>query len=346
MPITQRQIALEAKVSRSTVAAVLSNTQRERFSKEVQERVLATARKHGYRPNRYAQVMNHGKSGYIGILGFGTHNSLSYRKLGFATELFRRLEYDWIVHEAGWYAADEDDVCDLLVQKMIDARVEGVLLIYPPRRFTQGHLERLRKARIPVVGVANEHLADLPSFVSDRSWGYHFLTRHLLSLGHRRLALLYSNPACLEAFSQALGETPEMAVKARDFLTPEMQMLPVEQLTYLPGWLGMRHLLEQPERPDAVVCANDAWALGALKACEEAGLRVPRDIALTGFDNDPAGAFGTVPLTTIDHPVKETAQQAAEFLLNIIRNQPQPCEQRFVIRGTPIIRRSCGASDG
>lgn len=345
MPITQRQIALEANVSRSTVAAVLSNTQRERFSKEVQERVLETARKHGYRPNRYAQVMNHGKSGYIGVLGFGTHNSLSYRKLGFATELFRQLEYDWIVQEAGWYAADQGEVCDLMVQKMIDARVEGVLLIYPPRRFTQEHLERLRRARIPVVAIANEHLADVPSFVSDRRWGYHFLTRHLLSLGHRRLALLYSNPNCLEAFSEALGETPEMAITARDFLTPEMHALTPEHLAYLPGWLGMRHLLERNERPDAVVCANDAWALGALKACEEAGLSVPRDIALTGFDNDPAGAFGTVPLTTVDHPVRETAQQAAEFLLNIIRNRPQPCEQQFVIRGTPIIRRSCGAQE-
>lgn len=346
MAVTQRQIALEANVSRSTVAAILSNTQRERFSKEVQERVLATARKHGYRPNRYAQVMNHGKSSYIGILGFGTHHSLAYRKLGFATELFRRLEYDWIVQESNWYNVPRSEVCELLIQKMIDARVEGVLLIYPPKEFTQEHLERLYKAKIPVVAISHDHLINVPTFLSDRPWGYRFLTRHLLSLGYRKLALLYSNASCLKSFSEAAGEVvPARVFWPLELLTPEMHEETPEHLTYLPGWLGMQHLLKQGERPDAVVCANDAWALGALKACEEAGLRVPHDIALTGFDNEPAGAFGTVPLTTVDHPVKETAQQAAEFLLNIIRNGPQPCESPFVIRGTPIIRRSCGAQE-
>src|SRR5690606_9237975 len=128
MAITQRQIALEANVSRSTVAAILANRSAERFSGEVRDRVLEIARRNGYRPNRYAQIISNGKSGYIGVLGFGTSRALPFQKLKIATGIFQRSNYDLFVQEAAWYGDAPERVADLLVQKLLDAQVEGVLL--------------------------------------------------------------------------------------------------------------------------------------------------------------------------------------------------------------------------
>ncbi len=348
MAITQQQIALEAQVPRSTVAAVMSAAQRGRISPEVRTKVMEAADRLGYRPNRYAQVVRNGKSGYIGIVNFGALRQLALRKVQVATEAIRDLRYDWMVQQADWYAREWPKACDLCVQSLIDARVEGVLLIYPHEYLTQEHLQRFHDAEIPVVAIAGEHLKGIPKFISDRKWGYRVVTEHLLSLGRQRIALV-SKAKTINAigFYSAFEAYPGLREQAMIVppATDKWDRTAPGEIEYLLGLHTMRQVLQTAgPRPDGVICTNDQWALGALTACAEAGVNVPEEIALTGFDNDTAGAFGSVPLTTMDHPTQEISQQAVECLVAMIREKTLLRETTVMIRGKLVVRRSCGAA--
>ncbi|HWL52894.1 MAG TPA: LacI family DNA-binding transcriptional regulator [Chthoniobacteraceae bacterium] len=346
MAVTQQQIALEAQVPRSTVAAVMSAAQRGRISPEVRKKVMDAAHRLGYRPNRYAQVVRNGKSGYIGIINFGALRQLALRKVQVATETIRDLGYDWMVQQADWYSHDWARACDLCVQSLIDARVEGVLLVYPHEFLTQEHIGRFHKAEIPVVTIAGEHLQGVPKFVSDRQWGYRMITEHLLSLGRQRIVLMSKvKIATANGFYSAFEGYPALREQASVVTATEKRCEEDPCATvYLPGLRAMREILNAPgPRPDAVVCTNDQWAMGALRACAEAGVKVPEEIAVTGFDNDTAGAFGTVPLTTIDHPLEPISRQAVESLVGMIREKKLLSETTVTVRGKLVIRQSSGA---
>ncbi len=205
--ITQQQIALEANVSRSTVAAVMSKIQRDRISPEVRERVMTVAHKLGYRPNRHAQVMRGVRSNCIGILSFNAMCLLVQRKLKATTEAILGHGYKWIVEETLWYRAMGERAVACAVESLIDARVEGVVLNYPSKAFTQEMLDQFLKAEIPVVTIGGVHLKGVPDFLSDRRWAYEKITRHLLEGGYRRLTLFAVNTSyCYDGFNDALAD--------------------------------------------------------------------------------------------------------------------------------------------
>ncbi len=111
------------------------------------------------------------------------------------------------------------------------------------------------------------------------------------------------------------------------------------------GKAEMQRLLQRLNRPEAVVCTNDSWALGALSASSEAGLRVPQDIAIVGIDNDPVCEFTCPPLTTSAQPTEAIAKKAVEILFKQMRGE-KLSESEWLIR-LPcqlVVRQSCGAS--
>lgn len=191
MIVTQQQIAEATNVSRSTVAAVMSESQRDRISPEVRERVLRAAERLGYRPNRHAQVMRGIRSNCIGILSFSSTSSLIHRKLKSTTQAILENGYRFIVEEILWYHNfPGSDSLSLAIDNLLDARVEGVVLNYPSKNITQKMLDRFIKTGIPVVSIGETSLHGLTHFLSDRRWGYQVITEHLLRGGYRRLVLL------------------------------------------------------------------------------------------------------------------------------------------------------------
>jgi len=327
----------------------MSKIQRDRISPEVRERVMKVAEELGYRPNRHAQVMRGVRSNCIGILSFNAMHLLVQRKLKAATEAILGHGYKWIVEETLWYNALGERAISCAIESLIDARVEGVILNYPSRKFTQEMLNQFLNAGIPVVviGGGPQQLKGVPSFISDRRWGYEMITRHLLEGGCRRLTLLAVNtPYCYDGFHDALVDFPEAAALAevvRPVVSPSLAaQFAMEERLFLPGEVGMKEVFRRGELPDAVVCANDEWAMGALSCCFRAGVRVPENLALTGADNDPAGRFGAVPITTIEHPVQEISHQAVHRLVTMIRQDEKPKDELICIRGRLLVRRSCG----
>lgn len=346
MTITQQQIALEANVSRSTVAAVMSPAQCERISPEVRERVMQVAERLGYYPNRYAQVMSRGKSGLIGVVTFSTPLDVSRLKAAHATRLIIDAGYEVIAQDAGWIPATSDDLLgDALCKRLLNAKVEGVILVYPDVRFSQRHVDRFLKLKIPVVRIAGDHLEGVPAFISDRVWGYYQMTRHLIELGRKDFVLLASNvPSSIDGFGRAIAECPDQ-VRSTAVLHPRsFVQLGRSENHYRYGKVGLERALQQGLRPDALVCSNDVWALGAMTAACEAGIAVPEELAITGFDNEPAGGYGAIPLTTVMHPIEEIARCAVEELFHLIRTKAKVVEKDVLIKGELLVRKSCGSA--
>lgn len=182
--------------------------------------------------------------------------------------------------------------------------------------------EQLRAKGIPfVVFDPNEELPDDVPFVGATNWrGGQAATRHLLELGHRRIAMISGpdHPFCLArmaGYSSALTEAglpvdPDLVVRT--------------QLTREHGCTAARDLLSRPDRPTAVFAANDMQALGVYQAARGLGLRIPDDLSVVGFDDVPAVAWVDPPLTTVHQPLAEMAVAATELALALGRGEDVP----------------------
>ncbi|HWL51601.1 MAG TPA: LacI family DNA-binding transcriptional regulator [Chthoniobacteraceae bacterium] len=343
--VTQHQVAREINVSRSTVAKVLSADPEARISEGVRKLVLETAARMGYRPNRSAQLLRNGKSGLVGIINLGPARDLPRRKLQAVAETILKHRYEPLAQEALWFGELGGDAGELACQRMIDARVEGVVLVDASRLFEQRFLDQLLKAGIPVVVIAGTHLRGIPRFESDREWGYETMTNHVLSLGHRHLVLFSpSKSNSATGFRRACKAWPK---KCRAEVRPvpkQVRGAHRDAVPYLPGKLVMEEIIAEGALPDVVLCNNDELALGVMTACSQAGIRIPGEMAVTGFDNQPAAEFGVVPVTTLRHPVEQLAEAAVACLVEMMKTGKSPTDRMTRIRGELIVRHSCGAA--
>ncbi len=344
--VTQAQIAAELNISRSTVAAVLSRQPTAQISKELSKKILVTAKRMGYRPNRYAQTIRKGTSGLIGVINFGGLQQMPIQKLIHSVEAITRGGFEPFVQDVFWFTELDDSACE----KMISLRVEGVLLMHPHLQFIQKYLDALLNADIPVVSMGGEHLQGIPRFMSDKEGGFYTLTKHLISLGHKTLTLLLGkeSPSSWHSAKSQLGFERAIhehkGVKGQVEFSTYSSSLETKPLSpYQPGYEAMKKLLQKPQLPQAVLCSNDNWALGALTACGEAEIQVPQQLAITGFENEPFAEAGLLPLTTVAHPVKEIAHNAANLLIDLIRRKTMPQSSITIIPGSLIVRRSCGS---
>lgn len=348
--VTQKEIAAAAGVSRSAVGFALGvrPAYDAKLRPETRARIVAVARRLGYRPNRYAQVMRGGRSGMIGMIERPGLLQVATLRAAYAAEAVYAGGYGLMTSDVVGYEQGMTTACNAL----LDARVEGILLM---TSMQPADLKRLQTARIPIVQISGATtLPGVSQVRTDVFQGMGDLTRHLIAGGHRRLALLTFRstprntvadwPAAerIEAFRQTLRDAGG-AVEGKvyvDFIRPDWTR------PCAPGRDAMERLLRRRgPRPDVVLCTNDDWALGALTACRRAGLRVPEDIAITGFDGSPAAEFGAVPLTTVIQPNREISQAAVALLLRLIKGERLlPTECLLKLPGKLVVRESSGGT--
>ena len=182
--------------------------------------------------------------------------------------------------------------------------------------------DQLTAKSIPfVVFDPNEELPDDVPFVgATNGRGGQAATRHLIGLGHRRIAMISGpdHPFCLARMAgytsalTAAGLPVDPALLRKTFLTRE------------DGCTAARDLLSRPDRPTAVFTANDMQALGVYQAARELGLKIPEDLSVVGFDDVPAVAWADPPLTTVHQPLAEMAVAATELALALGRGEDVP----------------------
>ena len=226
---------------------------------------------------------------------------------------------------------------DAYVTLVREAHVDGLILSGP--RSDDRELLRLHAEGFPIVLLGQVPGSDLPFADVDNVAAARGAVEHLIGLGHRRIACITSGPVVYTASAARLAGY-RAALEAAGLAFEE------DLVRYGDHWEqgheAMVSLLGLPARPSAVFVASDVVALGALQAIGEAGLSVPTDVALVGFDDIPVARLVSPPLTTVNVPARELGAAAARQLLEIVRGTGRP--ESVLLPTQLVVRASSGAA--
>jgi LacI family transcriptional regulator len=316
-----------ATVSRAQNAPAL-------VSAETRARVDAAIRQLGYTPNSAARALRSERSKMIGII-IPTLNHAIYASLVEAVQ--RRLAgegYSLLVATYEWDLISEAQQVAMLIER----GAEGLILV--GERHHADLYGSIDAAGIPHINtyVFNPE-SQRPCVGIDNRKAADDITEFLLGLGHRRFGVI----------SAATADNDRAATRVdgiADALARHGIALPPEAIVQRPysissGREGIQILRALPAPPTAIICGNDVLAFGALIECREAGLAVPGDVSIVGFDNLDFTAHVVPPLTTMAVPAGEMGAAAARFIIDTLKGRPTPRKIRF--EPNLIARRSTGA---
>ncbi len=330
-----RDVAALAQVSVGTVSNVLNFP--DRVSEATAQRVKDAIEKLGWVPNESARQLRAGKSRTIGMVVMDIANPFFTDVARGAEDLLYGEQYAVQIGNSG----QELDREALLLERFEQERVGGVLLA--PIQDSSERVHRLRQRGIPVVLVDRASSgADSCSVGSDDVAGGLIAGRHLVDQGHRRIAFVGGPTSLTQVRDRRRGmelavEQSDAAAVLLNVSTPEMSL---EAGVRSAGELAA---LPPSEFPTAVFAANDLVAIGLLQGFVTAGLRVPEDVAIIGYDDIAFAAAAAVPLSSIRQAREGIGRKSAELLVQeIVAAERGEVHQHEVIRFTPqlIVRRS------
>ena len=329
--LTLEKIGELTGVSRATVSRVVNNHPHVRA--DVRARVLAAIEQTGYQPHLIARSLASSHSGVIGLIIPRIVQSL------FTDPYYPRLiqgvaqtcnDHNVVMALFMFHSEHEEERLFPILQR--PGLVDGVI-IASAQKFDP-LVERLAAHAMPFVVIGRPANAPEVSFVDvDNVTGAYTAVTHLIQQGRRRIAIINGRQDMSagidrrEGALQALGDNGLMVDEA---------LLVDGRFEESGAYDAMLALL--PRQPDAVFAASDAMALGALRALHAARIAVPDQVAVVGFDDLPAAAIATPPLTTIHQPIRSFGALAAETLLDIIANGAQP--PRHIILPNELIIRA------
>ncbi|SHL02900.1 LacI family DNA-binding transcriptional regulator [Rhodothermus profundi] len=329
---TIRDVARAAGVSISTVSLVLNN--KGHVSEATRRRVLKAARELGYVPSRAARDLSLKRTGNIGFVLRDDHFT---RSEPFYTYIFLGTEFEARLHNLYVLLTTipRDYQPRVHTPRFLRERnVDGLLVA---GKVSDTFLQEVRAMKLPTVLIDYE-AEGFPAVVIDNQGGARVAVEHLLQQGHRRIAFVgadLQHPSIanrLEGYRGALvrtGQTPDPALVLVDE--------EAEPTRATGQRLGQR-LLELKTRPTAAFCANDALALGVMETLLQAGLRIPEDVALVGFDDVQGATQAPVPLTS----VRVFKEQLGELAMRHLVERMTPDEtRRPYARGQHIIVVPC-----
>lgn len=331
-----RDVADAAAVSHATVSHVLNHP--ERVRPETQERVLAAMRELGYVRNEAARDLRAGSSQTLGMLVLDAWNP-------FFTEMAHAVED--ITFEQGWAlllanSARNPDREDLYLNLFQSRRLAGLLVV--PNGDIGDRLAELRASGIP--SVILDQSAEGPDSMSvslDDVRGGELALQYLLDLGHRRVTFV-GDPTRVSQIADRLTGARKAWQKSGQ--RRQLPIMTPEDLTVDAGLeIGARLLaMPQHKRPTALFAASDLLAVGILHVLLRAGIRVPDDIALVGYDDNVYARHLVVPLTTVRQPAYDMGLAAASMLMAHLRGEP--VEQPHIRFAPELIVRESTASCG
>jgi LacI family transcriptional regulator len=305
--VTIRSVANEAGVSIATVSNVL-NGRHEQMAAATLLRVQDAIERLGYRPNHLAQSLVTNRTATIGLIISELTNSL-YPPVILGAEAACRTAG----HSLLLASAPDVDAERRIVEVMRRKQVDGLILFSVSfLDIANEHILRAEREGTPVVVINRQVPNDAPlsQVYFDHFGGARQATRHLLDLGHRRIAHI-AGPA--HRFTGVHRRGGYLAALGEAGIEADERLIAEGDYTFESGQRLIRRLWR--ERPTAVFVAGDAMALGALRALAELGLRVPADVSLVAFGNPDLVRYATPAITTIDLPVEQAGQAAAELVL-------------------------------
>jgi DNA-binding LacI/PurR family transcriptional regulator len=330
MRVTIADVASAAGVSKTAVSFAFNNPSK--LGNATLERVLQVANDLGYAPHPAARALSMRRSGTIGLL-------IPQR----LTTVFANPFLSELIQGLG-ELCDENDLTMLLVPPL-DGSLEGAIRQASVDGFISlglspddGALETLDRLGIPTVLVDSDASTHHPSVNVDDAGGAQAAARHLLDLGHRNLAVIVLPPTRSHAL------TPTAARRLAGYRAalqvagaPEPRMV-TAGATMAAGAFAFEALPKGRRRPTGVLAMSDMAAIGLMAAAIAAGLRVPDDMSVVGYDDLPMAAWTTPRLTTVRQPIVEKGRLAARLLIQQLQGKvvasPPPLETSLVVRNS------------
>lgn len=334
MSITIKDVAKQAGVSHSTVSRALHGSHL--ISDETVERVRQIATEMGYSPSAAARSLKTNRSHALGVI-------VSTIDDPFFSEILQGIEE--IAQEYGYsmlMAASRRDPKreQAIVQDMRERHVDGLIIC--SASFSAEQRRKLLEYGIPIVMVNNQAAEEYRySIYHDDADGSRQATRHLIELGHRRIAYLGNSLSGRTTLDRLTGFRQEM--------DSAKLAIPVEYIHEVPGGrpedglAALNHFLNLPQRPTAIFCFNDMLAIGVLDGLRTAGLHIPEDISVVGFDNIIFSAYTNPPLTTLDQPKHYIGAEAARLILGLLdplTGEEVPEQEIQKLKGRLLVRQS------
>lgn len=333
---TMKQVAERAGVSISTVSHVINNTRV--VSDDVRQRVLGIIDEMRYIPSAVARSLKNDKTNTIGVLVPNSSNPYFAELTRWIEDAAFQLGYNIILCNAHGGARNGEHKQAAYLRLLMEKRIDGLVLVASGADEEQDLL--LRQGAIPVVQLERA----LPGLDADlvlagQEEGAWQATRHLIELGHRTIACV-SGPADLPRARERLAGYRRAMDEAGLSVAPEC--IVHEAFTSAGGHAAFTRLLSWEHPPSAVFVTSDLMALGGLCAAGAAGVSVPGQLSVVGFDDIDGARYASPPLTTVAPPKHEMARLAIDTLVKRIKGDQAPL-RREALDSRLVLRASTAA---
>ncbi len=335
MPVTLHELAKAAGCSVSTVSRALNNSAHS-VNDVTRQRILALADQLGYRPNMTARGLKMDRTFTIGLIVYNIGSPFTPVLIRGIQEYLKQHDYFSIIISTDWDPNLESEA----VHQLIGRSIDGVIFVETWRDEPNNPLDLANKPYVYVYRLFDGESAN--SVILDDRHGAHLAVEHLVKLGHRRIAYI-NGPHDWASSKERLVGYQDVLAQSKISYDPAL----IEEGTWevQSGYYATKKFLALPEQPTAIFAGNDLMALGAIYAIQDAGLNVPKDIAVVGYDDRDFASFSNPTITTICPPSFEMGQLAAQAIVNRLENQIE-VKDPIRVQGKLIVRESCGAEPG
>ncbi len=333
MAVTLQELADAAGVSVATVSRAL-NKSSHRVNDQTQQRIMALAKERGYRPNLMARGLRTEQSFTIGMI---VDNIIS----PFTPTIIRGIQDRLAEHHYFSIITNGDadpDVENEVMHRLISRAIDGIIFVEPWMRGRSPVLDLEKKPYVVVHRLLGSSAGNI--VLVDDQYGAHLAVEHLLGLGHRTIGFINGPRGWASAANRLIGYQVELAEHG---IAYEPALVREGDWELESGYAATAAFMLLPERPTAIFAANDLMALGAIYAAQDAGLRVPEDLAVVGYDDRDIARLSRPTITTVTLPCYEMGYAAATMLLQLLGTEDTE-DVALAIQGTLIVRQSSGSS--
>ncbi len=331
-------VARLAGVSRTTVSFVLNNVPSVHISETTRRRVLEAAKVLDYHPHAVARSLARRQTRTLGLVLCQSPDRISAD--AFLPEVIRGISA--VASRQGFAVllqpVEDVHAPNAYAYLVSEKRIDGIILSGP--RSDDQQLLRLHAQGFPIVLLGQLPGADFSFVDVDNVGGARMAVEHLIRLGHRCIGMITNAPLEYTAAQDRLtGYRQALEAHGLPF---DRSLVAYGDFSEQSGEMAMRQLLTLDPRPTAVFVASDVVAFGAVSAIKAAGLRIPEDMAVVGFDDIPLARYIDPPLTTVRLPAATLGRKAAEVLLQRLADGGG--RTSVILEAKLVVRESCGAS--
>jgi len=338
--VNLRMLAEHLELSQTTVSLVLNNSPSAKsIPEETRKRVVEAAERLNYRPNYFARSLRQSRSMSVGVLAPDLSEGYFTRVMSGVVQELTAAHYFFFTACHDW----NKELIEKYPRMLVERAVDGFLLLNTSAEGID--------VPVPVVAIsAHSRVDNVTNIVLDHHAAVEQALKHLYDLGHRKIAFMRGPRAIPDSEYRWEGiqqVAREIGLKIDPSLVIRIDASWSMKEGYHPmapeiGFDPMQGLLERTRDFTAVFCFNDIAAIGAIRALKDAGLSVPGDVSVVGFDDILSAAYATPSLTTVRQPLLEMGKRGAEVLLERIANREQAYPAEVVMAPEFVVRESTG----